>query len=209
MDGRIKIGDFGLVTDMSENLKSRTPCGNDESGLPSCAKHTQQVGTAIYMSPEQLHGRPYNYKVDIYSLGLILFELLMVFSTEMERIATLKKLRSNIFPSDFPEKFQHEVYFRLLSLYTLSLFIMNNLTNLIGLLYFQYNLLKLMLSKIPEERPTTYGIRARPPFSEPTDEIYHFTLPPRRRDSQSFSTSLSSSTSLSNSSSSNIKSSIK
>ncbi|XP_031629135.1 eukaryotic translation initiation factor 2-alpha kinase-like isoform X2 [Contarinia nasturtii] len=109
LDGRIKIGDFGLVTDMSENLKSRTPCGNDESGLPSCAKHTQQVGTAIYMSPEQLHGRPYNYKVDIYSLGLILFELLMVFSTEMERIATIKRLRSNIYPDDFHEKFQHEV----------------------------------------------------------------------------------------------------
>lgn len=66
-----------------------------------------------------------------------------------------------------------------------------------------------MLSKIPQERPTTYGIRARPPFSEPTDEMYHFELPPRRRDSQSFGSSLSSSASLSNSSSSNIKSSNK
>lgn len=108
LDGRIKIGDFGLVTDMSENLKSITPCG-DESGLPSCAKHTQQVGTHLYMSPEQLHGHQYNYKVDIYSLGLILFELLMVFSTEMERIATIKKLRSNYFPEGFQDRFQHEV----------------------------------------------------------------------------------------------------
>lgn len=104
----MKIGDFGLVTDMSENLKSLTPCG-DESGLPSCAKHTQQVGTHLYMSPEQLHGRQYNYKVDIYSLGLILFELLVVFGTEMERIATIKMLRSNQFPNGFPENFQNEV----------------------------------------------------------------------------------------------------
>lgn len=93
---------------MSENLKSITPCG-DESGLPSCAKHTEQVGTHLYMSPEQLHGRQYSYKVDIYSLGLILFELLMVFGTEMERIATIKKLRSNKFPDGFQEKFENEV----------------------------------------------------------------------------------------------------
>lgn len=104
----MKIGDFGLVTDMSETMKSMTPCG-DESGLPSCAKHTQQVGTHLYMSPEQLKGRQYSYKVDIYSLGLILFELLMVFSTEMERIATIKMLRSNQFPDGFKENFQHEV----------------------------------------------------------------------------------------------------
>lgn len=93
---------------MSENLKSITPCG-DESGLPSCAKHTQQVGTHLYMSPEQLHGHQYSYKVDIYSLGLILFELLMVFGTEMERIDTIKMLRSNKFPDGFQDKFKNEV----------------------------------------------------------------------------------------------------
>lgn len=62
-----------------------------------------------YMSPEQLKGRQYSYKVDIYSLGLILFELLMVFSTEMERIETIKKLRSNRFPNDFKDNFADEV----------------------------------------------------------------------------------------------------
>lgn len=61
------------------------------------------------MSPEQLKGRQYNYKVDIYSLGLILFELIMVFSTEMERIETMKLLRSSQFPNEFQDKFQNEV----------------------------------------------------------------------------------------------------
>lgn len=93
---------------MSENLKSMTPCG-DESGLPQCARHTQQVGTHLYMSPEQLKGRQYSYKVDIYSLGLILFELLMVFSTEMERIETIKMLRSNRYPDGFKDNFENEV----------------------------------------------------------------------------------------------------
>ena len=38
------------------------------------------------MSPEQTAGRLYNHKVDIYALGLILFELVTCFSTQMERV---------------------------------------------------------------------------------------------------------------------------
>lgn len=72
-------------------------------------KHTEQVGTHLYMSPEQIDGRQYNYKVDIYSLGLIFFELLVVFCTEMERIETLKSLRMSEFPSDFHLSFPDEV----------------------------------------------------------------------------------------------------
>ena len=34
----------------------------------------------------QMEGRAYSYKVDIYSLGIIFFELFYPFSTQMERI---------------------------------------------------------------------------------------------------------------------------
>jgi serine/threonine protein kinase len=44
---------------------------------------TEQVGTQLYMSPEQLAQRPYNHRVDIFSLGLILLELLVPFSTQV------------------------------------------------------------------------------------------------------------------------------
>lgn len=55
----------------------------------------------------------------------------------------------------------------------------------------QHNLLRLMLSESPDERPTTIGIKARRPLGNgdqlldvnPTSCEWHFALPPRRRDS--------------------------
>lgn len=57
----------------------------------------------------QISGMSYNYKVDIYSLGVIFFELLNPFTTEMERYQTLTRLRNNIFPPEFSKKFKNEV----------------------------------------------------------------------------------------------------
>ncbi|XP_036335534.1 eukaryotic translation initiation factor 2-alpha kinase-like [Rhagoletis pomonella] len=130
-DGQIKIGDFGLVTDMSDIPNMVTKCG-DTTGLPSCARHTQQVGTHLYMSPEQLRGQHYDFKVDIYSLGLIFFELLVFFGTEMERIKTLRNLRDGSYPQEFPLAFPKE-----------------------------HELLKLMLSKLPAERPATAELKLK------------------------------------------------
>ena len=55
------------------------------------------------MSPEQLSLKSYNHKVDIYSLGVILFELLVPFQTQMERIISLRSIRNLNFPPNFPE----------------------------------------------------------------------------------------------------------
>lgn len=102
VDGTVKIGDFGLATagntaDLSDFETKTDPPEND----PGEDGHTEEVGTELYMSPEQLVKHPYNSKVDIYSLGLILFELLVPFGTQMERIHTLTKLRKSEFPADF------------------------------------------------------------------------------------------------------------
>uniref|UniRef100_A0AAY4ERY5 non-specific serine/threonine protein kinase n=1 Tax=Denticeps clupeoides TaxID=299321 RepID=A0AAY4ERY5_9TELE len=96
VDDVVKVGDFGLVTAMDqeedEEMSALTP-------MPVYARHTGQVGTKLYMSPEQLSGNSYSHKVDIYSLGLILFELLCPFRTQMERVRTLTEVRALKFPS--------------------------------------------------------------------------------------------------------------
>lgn len=97
------MGDFGLVTDM------RAPGEKEQTLSLSPHGHTKAVGTRLYMSPEQMKMQRYNYKVDIYSLGLIFFELLVPFDTEMERVCTLFDVREKKYPSDFLEKYAEEV----------------------------------------------------------------------------------------------------
>merc|ERR1711976_448505 len=77
--------------------------------------HTNEVGTELYMSPEQLSNQNYDHKVDIYSLGLILFELLVPFGTVMERVTTMTKVRRLEFPSHFQETLEHEIVCSMLS----------------------------------------------------------------------------------------------
>lgn len=118
----IKIGDFGLVTNTLDHN-----CDKD-SKSPKHARHTNQVGTQLYMSPEQVKPidsirnsvfpiimifqiikKPYNHKVDIYSMGIIFYELLTPFNTEMERIVNLQNAREKKFSSEFKKNNREEV----------------------------------------------------------------------------------------------------
>eukprot|EP01133_Synstelium_polycarpum_P007982 gene7982-9377_t len=65
---------------------------------------TGGVGTPFYCCPEILakNTRHYGVKVDVYSLGIILFEMCHPFQTMMERSNTLRDLRAEIrFPPGF------------------------------------------------------------------------------------------------------------
>jgi len=53
----------------------------------------------VFVSQFQM--KPYDHKVDIYSLGLIFYELLVPFSTDMEKHTELHKLRQMKFPAHF------------------------------------------------------------------------------------------------------------
>ncbi|MCA8970543.1 MAG: protein kinase [Planctomycetes bacterium] len=63
---QIKIIDFGLAKAMQE--KPSSIAGLTEDG--------RLVGTPEYMSPEQAAGAPVDTRTDVYSLGVVLFELL-------------------------------------------------------------------------------------------------------------------------------------
>ncbi|CAG9531655.1 unnamed protein product [Cercopithifilaria johnstoni] len=90
----LKIGDLGLVTNYV-NAEERTDCKED---VITNISHTSYVGTRLYMSPEQLEGKAYNEKVDVFSLGLIFVELIVPFTTVMERNSILSGLQNDIMP---------------------------------------------------------------------------------------------------------------
>uniref|UniRef100_A0A1I7V9C0 PRKR-like endoplasmic reticulum kinase n=1 Tax=Loa loa TaxID=7209 RepID=A0A1I7V9C0_LOALO len=92
-DNYLKIGDLGLVTNYVN--EERTDC---KQNAITNVSHTSHVGTRLYMSPEQLKGKPYNEKVDVFSLGLIFVELIVPCTTTMERISILSGLQNGIVP---------------------------------------------------------------------------------------------------------------
>lgn len=115
-EGVIKIGDFGLVTntelepetgvsgDQKLSPFKNTPAVNNKNG-----QLTDQVGTQMYMSPEQLKQMPYGHKVDIFSLGLIFFELLAPFSTQMERLCVMSDAKKGHYPPHLASGVEREL----------------------------------------------------------------------------------------------------
>jgi TolB-like protein/Flp pilus assembly protein TadD len=66
----VKVLDFGLA-------KMSQASGPSESALPTEAQTRDGVvmGTVPYMSPEQVSGRPVDHRTDVFSLGIVLYEM--------------------------------------------------------------------------------------------------------------------------------------
>jgi len=62
-NGSVKLGDFGI----SKTLQDTMP------GLYKEA--STYIGTSLYMSPERLQGKKYNFNSDIWSVGIMAIEL--------------------------------------------------------------------------------------------------------------------------------------
>ena len=62
IDNNIKIMDFGLAKQANENV--------------SMTQEGIAMGTAQYMSPEQIRGEDIDNRTDIYAFGCVLFEMI-------------------------------------------------------------------------------------------------------------------------------------
>ena len=70
-DGRVKVLDFGLA-------KLATQAISDSDQTLAATSHTrdgQILGTVAYMSPEQAEGLPLDHRSDIFSLGIVFYEM--------------------------------------------------------------------------------------------------------------------------------------
>jgi eukaryotic-like serine/threonine-protein kinase len=70
-DGRAKVLDFGLA-----KLVDRLASDSQEATEASPTGAGQVLGTVGYMSPEQVRGLPMDHRTDLFSLGVVLYELL-------------------------------------------------------------------------------------------------------------------------------------
>ncbi|KAL4435382.1 hypothetical protein ABPG74_022865 [Tetrahymena malaccensis] len=133
-NGQIKLVDFGLATTLKKerqierkavlNLKRASSVQSNLYNLSSFpgdsdfkdkksensnnffpSEVTRGVGTGVYRAPEQENTSSYCTKADMYSLGIIIFEMWYPLPTFMEKYQTLKEIREkNQLPSDFDLK---------------------------------------------------------------------------------------------------------
>ncbi|MDH3890465.1 MAG: tetratricopeptide repeat-containing serine/threonine-protein kinase [candidate division Zixibacteria bacterium] len=104
--GRVRVLDFGLAATAGDEKLTKTG---------------STLGTVAYMSPEQVSGRDIDHRSDLFSLGVVLYELIAgqtPFKRDNEG-ATLKAIIEDNpepltrYKSDVPEKLQ-EIVFKLL-----------------------------------------------------------------------------------------------
>lgn len=93
--GQVKIMDFGLAKVRGSALETR---------------ERTTVGTAAYMSPEQARGEEVDHRTDIWSFGVVLYEMLtgrLPFASDYEQAAMYSILNEDpVIPSHLPDHLQ-------------------------------------------------------------------------------------------------------
>ena len=83
--GLVKLGDFGIAKNLNCTWQ----------------KAKTMIGTPYYLSPEIVNNKPYSFKSDIWSLGVLLYEMMalkMPFDANSLPMLTLKIIKGNYAP---------------------------------------------------------------------------------------------------------------
>ena len=87
-DGEVKLSDFGLALHLDRDETRATT-------------HESILGTLEYLSPEQALGQPVDARSDLYSIGVVLFEIVagrLPFVTQSSLGSLLERLRQDATP---------------------------------------------------------------------------------------------------------------
>ncbi|MEK6322724.1 MAG: protein kinase [Acidobacteriota bacterium] len=107
IDGAVKVLDFGLAKVFNDDTGGQD---TDLSHSPTLIKGTQSgmiLGTAAYMSPEQAQGKTVDKRSDVWSFGVVLYEMLtgnQLFAGETVSDTLAAVLRDNIDWSALPDE---------------------------------------------------------------------------------------------------------
>jgi eukaryotic-like serine/threonine-protein kinase len=100
-DGRVKILDFGLAKMAPSRVEASSSVRTLTSADMSLTEGGQVLGTAGYMSPEQVRGTALDHRSDIFVFGTILFEMLS--GRRAFRRDTAAETMTAILKEDLPE----------------------------------------------------------------------------------------------------------
>ncbi len=75
-DGTVKVLDFGLATAVQSGAREPGEGANSPTLTMGATEMGVILGTAAYMSPEQAAGKPVDRRADIWSFGVVLWEML-------------------------------------------------------------------------------------------------------------------------------------
>ena len=75
-DGTVKVLDFGLAAILQPAVSGATDPADSPTLTIGATQAGAIIGTAGYMSPEQAVGKPVDRRADIWSFGVVLFEML-------------------------------------------------------------------------------------------------------------------------------------
>ncbi|MBI3098725.1 MAG: protein kinase [Planctomycetes bacterium] len=83
---RVKLADFGVGRVVNEEMLGKLTLTGIGKSIVLTTRAGSDTGTLLYMAPERLEGKPATLRSDLYSLGVVLFQMI---AGDLDRAVTL------------------------------------------------------------------------------------------------------------------------